>query len=242
MAEKFDGAVIAGRTISGAKGSEVIAAQGAMKRLARTNHPECGHGGGSCSDATSSVKSLERGWHRASLPESRRPTVASKPTSATFSPSQAWVRVSIGNPAGELGGGIRKNLRGCPVHLNTGEKRKMEKVAVVVLSEMEEHADLGRVTNALQVVKEFKEHGDDVRLVFDGAGVVSAVTLADPEHRLHRLYNQVEDKLDGICRYCSRAFHVYERAEELGLPFLADYNQHPSIRNLIVEGYQVLTF
>jgi hypothetical protein len=118
----------------------------------------------------------------------------------------------------------------------------VEKVAVVILSDMEEHANLGRVTNALQVVKEFKEHGDDVRLLFDGAGVVSAVTLADPEHRLYRLYNQVEDKLDGICRYFSRAFDVYERARELELPFLADYNQHPSIRNLIVGGYQVLTF
>ncbi|HLE74336.1 MAG TPA: DsrE family protein [Anaerolineales bacterium] len=118
----------------------------------------------------------------------------------------------------------------------------MHKVAIIILSEMEEHGDLGRVTNALGAVKEFKQHGDDVKLIFDGGGVTSAVRLADPEHKMHRLYSQVEDKLTGVCRYCSRAFHVYEEARELELPFLAEFEQHPSIRNLITEGYQVITF
>jgi acetyltransferase len=31
-------------------------------------------------------------------------------------------------------------------------------------------------------------------------------------------------------------------AEELGLPFLAEFEQHPSIRGRIAEGYQVITF
>ncbi len=118
----------------------------------------------------------------------------------------------------------------------------MPKAAIVVLSDMETHQDLGRVLNALQVVKEFKEAGDEIELIFDGGGVVSAVTIADPDHDLHGLYTQVEDKITGICRYCARAFEVYDQAEELGLSFLAEYNQHPSLRRLVAEGYEVITF
>lgn len=118
----------------------------------------------------------------------------------------------------------------------------MNKVAVVVLSEMEEHADLGRVTNAIQVVKEFKKAGDDVELIFDGAGVVSAVELADPDSERHRLYQQVEDKVSGVCRFCARAFGVYEKAEALNLPMLDEFQQHPSLHSRVANGYQIITF
>lgn len=118
----------------------------------------------------------------------------------------------------------------------------MAKATIVVLSEMEEHADMARVVNALETVKEFKESDDDVELIFDGGGVTSAVALADPENRLHRLYSQVEDKVGGICRYCSRAFEVYDKAENMGIPFLAEYDQHPSLRHRVANGYEVITF
>jgi len=118
----------------------------------------------------------------------------------------------------------------------------MAKASIVVFAEMEDHADRARVVNALQTVKEFKESGDEVELIFDGGGVTSAVAIADPEHRLNNLFSQIEDKLSGICRYCSRAFEVYDKAEEMGIPFLAEYHQHPSIRNRVAEGYQVITF
>lgn len=116
----------------------------------------------------------------------------------------------------------------------------MAKAAIVVLSDIETQS--ANVLNALEAVKEFKEAGDDVQLIFDGYGVKSAVAIADPEHRLHRLHTLVEDKIAGLCRYCARAFDVYDRAEELGLPMLAEYDQHPSIRKRVAEGYQVITF
>ncbi len=118
----------------------------------------------------------------------------------------------------------------------------MVKAAIVILSEMEEHQDLGRVVNALQLARELKEAGDEAQVIFDGGGAVAAVTLADPEHRLHGLYQEIEDKVAGVCRYCARAFHVYEKAEALGLPFLAEYKQHPSLRARIADGYQAITF
>ncbi len=44
------------------------------------------------------------------------------------------------------------------------------KVAIIVLAGTETHEGWGRLVNALEVAKEFKEGGDEVTLVFDGAG------------------------------------------------------------------------
>lgn len=118
----------------------------------------------------------------------------------------------------------------------------MIKVAIVILADLETHQDLGRVVNALQTTREFKDAGDEVQIIFDGAGTVSAVTLADPENKRHKLYADVADKVAGLCRYCSKAFHVYEKAEELNLPFLSEYRQHPSLRARVADGYQIITF
>lgn len=118
----------------------------------------------------------------------------------------------------------------------------VSKIAIVVLSDMESHSDTARVVNALRVAKEFKEAGDEVAIVFEGGGVVSAVTLADPDHSLHRPFALVQDRIAGLCRFCARSFDVTEKAEALGPPFLADYEQHPSWRRLVEAGYQIITF
>lgn len=47
----------------------------------------------------------------------------------------------------------------------------MAKMSVLVVADTETHADVGRIANALELVKEAKEAAADVELVFDGAGV-----------------------------------------------------------------------
>ena len=118
----------------------------------------------------------------------------------------------------------------------------MTKAAIVIFSELDSHQNMARVVNALEIAREFKEAGDDVQIIFDGGGTATAAAIADPAHQLHGLYAAVEDKVAGICRYCARAFDVYEKAEALGLPMLAEYRQHPSIRTRVADGYQVLIF
>ncbi|HKK48215.1 MAG TPA: hypothetical protein VJ932_03920 [Alkalispirochaeta sp.] len=44
----------------------------------------------------------------------------------------------------------------------------MAKLAVVILCDTETHADHGRLTNALELVKETNQQGGDARIVFDG--------------------------------------------------------------------------
>ena len=118
----------------------------------------------------------------------------------------------------------------------------MEKVAIVVLADTETHEALGRMVNALEAVKEFKEAGDEVRLIFDGAGVKWVTELSKPEHRLRALFAAVKDKVTGVCDYCAGAFGVKEGVQACQLSLLSEYESHPSFKKLVSEGYQIITF
>ncbi len=118
----------------------------------------------------------------------------------------------------------------------------MAKVAVVVFADTESHGDLARVVNALETVKECQEANDDVKLVFDGAGVQWAAQMAQPDHRLHKLFESVSGSVAGVCDYCSGAFEVREQGETSDLPLLDEYEGHPSLRSPVANGYEVLIF
>ncbi|MPZ00981.1 MAG: hypothetical protein GEU97_24050 [Actinophytocola sp.] len=118
----------------------------------------------------------------------------------------------------------------------------MPKAAVVVLADTETHGDLGRVVNALVATKEFKDAGDDVRLIFDGAGTQWPGVLSDPGHKSHKLYHAVHDVVAGACGFCAKAFHTEDTVEDAHVHLLDEYEGHPSIRTLVNDGYQVITF
>lgn len=118
----------------------------------------------------------------------------------------------------------------------------MAKIGVVVFADTESHADLGRVFNALETVKESKQHDDDVKFIFDGAGTKWLTELNDEDHDAHPVYRQVADELTGACEFCAKAFGVKEELVELGIPLLDEFEQHPSLRSLAADGYQIITF
>lgn len=120
----------------------------------------------------------------------------------------------------------------------------MAKTALIVFAGTDGHSDLGRVFNALETAKEFKEdgEGDDVELIFDGAGTEWVPELENPEHDAHELYASVKDVVAGACKFCSKSFGVYQEIEETDVEFLDDFDGHPSIKTLIDEGYEVVTF
>ena len=118
----------------------------------------------------------------------------------------------------------------------------MAKIGVVVFADTESHADLGRAFNALETVKESKAHEDDVKFIFDGAGTKWLTKFTDENHDAHPVYQQVEDQLTGACEFCAKAFGVKKELVDLGIPLLDEFEQHPSLRTLAAEGYQVITF
>lgn len=118
----------------------------------------------------------------------------------------------------------------------------MSKVAVVVLTDIETHESLGRIVNALEFAKELQEHDDEVKLVFDGSGTRWIPELEDEGHKVHPLYKAVKKNIAGACKFCSKAFGVINEIKKTDIPLLDEYDQHPSLRNYITNGYQVVTF
>ena len=118
----------------------------------------------------------------------------------------------------------------------------MYKIGILVLADDETHGDLGRITNALEIAKEFSEGGDEVKLIFDGAGTKWIGQLADPQSQLNPLYKAVEQHIEGACKFCAGAYGVSNKVQQAGIPLLDDYEDHPSIRQLVKDGFQVMTF
>ncbi len=118
----------------------------------------------------------------------------------------------------------------------------MSKVGVLILADDETHGDLGRITNALEIAKEFIEGGDNVSIIFDGAGTKWIGKLADEENQLNPLYKVVEQHVQGACKFCAGAYGVSSQVKKAGVALLDDYEDHPSVRNLVQAGYQIMTF
>jgi hypothetical protein len=118
----------------------------------------------------------------------------------------------------------------------------MTKAAVIILAGTEGHANLGRLVNGLETAKEFAEHDDDVlELIFDGAGTQWIPELEDEDSDHHELYRTVRDDTS-VCDYCSGAFGVEDAVADTGLVTLDDHDGHPSVRSLVADGYEVITF
>jgi hypothetical protein len=47
----------------------------------------------------------------------------------------------------------------------------MHKVAVLILADSELHGDMGRITNAPEIAKEFQEHNDEVQIILMEQGL-----------------------------------------------------------------------
>ena len=118
----------------------------------------------------------------------------------------------------------------------------MPRAAVMLFADRETPEGTGRMANALTTVSEFKEAGDDAILIFDGAGTRWVPRLADPEFKYHRLFEDVRDHVQGACVYCARAYGVKDEIEAVGVALMDEYKGHPSIRDLMDRGYQVITF
>lgn len=116
------------------------------------------------------------------------------------------------------------------------------KIGIVILADTETKEALGRVLNAFEFAKELKENDDEVRIVFDGASVKWLPEISDSEHYINPLYEVTKDKIDGACSYCASAFGVKQKLIKQEVTLLDDFDDHPSIRNLIKDGYQVVTF
>lgn len=116
------------------------------------------------------------------------------------------------------------------------------KTAIVLLADVTTPEGMGRMANALITALEFHQAGDPVRLIFDGAGTKWIGQLAKPDHKYHELFESVRGIIAGVCRYCAGAYKVADEVSAAGLPLTDEFQGHPSLRSLVADGYQVITF
>ncbi len=123
------------------------------------------------------------------------------------------------------------------------------KVTIAIFSDPKNGSEeaLGRVFNGLAAAYDFKQGGDDVSVVFQGAGTRWIGELTKKDHPAHDLFEAVKDQVAGVSCGCADVFGGSEEAQKSGFDLIKN-NPIPgtsgltSFRTLISEGSTVLTF
>ena len=123
------------------------------------------------------------------------------------------------------------------------------KAAILVLSDPRTGSEeaLGRVFNALAAAYDFKSRGQEVTILFNGAGTRWIGELGKEDHPAHALFEEVKDKVAGVSCGCADVFGGSEEAKQAGFELITDNpvpgtSGLPSLHKLTADGYTVLTF
>ncbi len=123
------------------------------------------------------------------------------------------------------------------------------KAAVFVLSDPKGGAEesLGRLFNALTLAAEAKRAGDEVALVFAGAGTRWPGELSAPGHPARALYDDVRDVVAGASCACADVWGATDDVEASGVPLLRDPADPASpgpasVRRYAAEGWSTFVF
>ena len=129
-----------------------------------------------------------------------------------------------------------------PVHpANASAATAKHKVAIVIYTNITSEAK-SPPYRAFGFAAELLAGGDDVAIVFDGGGTATLAEVIRPENDLHRAWSRVANALRGACDYCAKSYGVKGALGAAGVPLLADDHGHASLRALLNEGRQIITF
>ena len=123
------------------------------------------------------------------------------------------------------------------------------KIAIVVLSDPRSGQEeaLGRAANALAFAYESREAGDEVALIFKGAGTRWPEELTKLTHPLNGMYQLVRETVVGVSCTCAKIFGATEGAKAAALPIVGDVAVPGTegvlgLRPYLEQDYRVLTF
>lgn len=117
----------------------------------------------------------------------------------------------------------------------------MHKIAIVIYANITTEAK-SRAYRAFNFAEELLRHGDDVVIVFDGGGTATLAEVIKPDHGLHRAWTKAAPALRGACSYCAKSYDVLAQLEAAGIPLLGEDHGHASLRQLLEDGRQIVTF
>jgi hypothetical protein len=114
------------------------------------------------------------------------------------------------------------------------------KLAIFVFADTESKEGLGRIVNALETAKEFRN--DDAQLYFDGTGTKWPAVLAKEDHIAHKLYESVTGKVAGACSFCAAAFGATESIKKARIQLVDEFDDHISVKKLLSDGFHIMNF
>lgn len=123
------------------------------------------------------------------------------------------------------------------------------KTAIVILSDPKPGTEesLGRVFNALAAAFDIKQAGEEVRIVFQGAGTRWITELSRKGHPAYELFQAVVDTVAGVSCGCADVFGAADDVTKQGLELITR-NPVPGTRGLASyyqlqkEGFQIINF
>lgn len=96
-------------------------------------------------------------------------------------------------------------------------------IAVIITSDPKGGDDaLGRVFNGLALAHEARRKGDEVEIVFAGAGTRWPAELTKLTHPANGLYNAVRTSVKGASCGCAAVFGATDSVESCGTTLLTD--------------------
>jgi hypothetical protein len=122
------------------------------------------------------------------------------------------------------------------------------KTAVIIMSDPKGGEEaLGRVFNALALAHECLQAGDEIEVVFNGAGTRWPEELSRLSHPVNSLYNSVRETVKGASCGCAAVFAATKGVEGCGLPLLKDKVLAgtaglSNIRTYLADGWRTLIF
>jgi DsrE/DsrF-like family len=125
----------------------------------------------------------------------------------------------------------------------------MSKTAIVVFSDPNSGSEeaVGRLFNAMFLTLELKDKGQEVALIFQGAGSRWPAEITKPAHPAHTLYHAVADKVAGVCGGCADVFGATEGAKATGLKLVRE-REIPGVGSILDlsryldQGYRLVAF
>lgn len=102
--------------------------------------------------------------------------------------------------------------------------------------------DKSRAYRGLKTALEFVKAGDEVAVVFDGAGVETLAAVSDPSSKLNPILEEIKPRIVGACSFCATSHKVEDVIVAAGYPLLADFEGEASVRKFVSAGYTVLNF
>lgn len=122
------------------------------------------------------------------------------------------------------------------------------KIAIAITSDPQAGDDaLGRAFQGLALAAEARQHGDQVEVVFLGAGTRWPAAASKLGHPLHGLFDSVRPNVKGASCGCADAFGAASGVEACGVPKLKDFalagtSGLASMRTYLAEGWHTLVF